>query len=510
MRKNYKKITYNFFIIFIFLTSSIFTVVSQDSTNTYPCKSSDEIIQNASEFLYSKQNFEGSIVGISTSAWAAIALSSIDNDTVQFQRLKQYLIDITLDLDQQKATEWERHTLALMACDLDPRNVNGINLTEKLYSFFDGIQMGDENNIFDDVFGILALISTGMEKNSQIIIQLKKHVSSKQQSDGGWGDVDSTAGAIMALISAGELNTSEIINEALLFLKSKQDNSGSFIAYGSANIASTSWAINALIATGENPLSDEWKNENNTSIDFILSLQQEDGSFNYSKTQQMNSEWMTSYAIMALLGKTYPTTIFKKDNNEQDDSPPDPEDEKDNEEPNDEQNGNDEENSPLKNESKIIFITYPRHNGLYIWNQHKQKLNDKIIVIGNIDIRVKITDEVDIVRFFVENNIVFEDNNPPFLFQLNTPSHLKRINIRVEAIKYNKTVNIIKIEKLLLQILDEIKSYNIENSISDMINISRYINEIEKSYIDEKYITQLNMTYMNKLANKKRKIEEFL
>lgn len=308
------------FLISIMMMQVPIDSVIADNTVTgfegnYPLLPEDEVIVKALNFLEKQQLEDGSIGGFAISAWVTMAISAANKDPHNWGNLVNYLAEKSNLLDPKKATDWERHTLAITACEENPRDFVGINFISKIISFYDGIQIGDQSNLYDDFFGILALISGGIDKDHFIIQNVVDHIKGKQEPNGGWGDVDSTSVAIMALIATGENQDSKIINDALTFIKSAQSENGGFKAWGTANAASTSWAINAINAAGQDPMAIEWEKNGNSPVDFLLSLQQDDGSFDWTNGQSMNPEWMTSYALPALLGKPYPIKICEYNEN---------------------------------------------------------------------------------------------------------------------------------------------------------------------------------------------------
>ncbi|MGF3554979.1 MAG: prenyltransferase/squalene oxidase repeat-containing protein [Thermoplasmatota archaeon] len=306
-------------IIFIMIGIILMNVplgnVSADYEGDYPFKPTDEIIIKALNFLKNQQMNDGSIGGFAVSSWAAMAISAANHNMHDWGKLVNYLRNKTYLLNPDKATDWERQTLAIIACDENPRDFGGIDFIAKIESFYDGKQIGDNNNLYDDFFGVLSLISGGVDKDKIVIQNIINHIKMKQNSNGGWGDVDSTSVAVMALIASGEKTDSKIIKNALGFIKSTQTNNGGFQAWGSANAASTSWAVMAIVAAGQDPTSVEWEKNGYSPVDFLLSLQNVNGGFNWTENQCMNPEWMTSYVIPALLGKPYPIKIFKHSNN---------------------------------------------------------------------------------------------------------------------------------------------------------------------------------------------------
>jgi len=286
------------------------------SAQAYPLDAGDIQVTKALNYLRQVQQADGGIGGFVTSAWAAMAIAAAGQDpntwTVGNKSIISYLRDnASSNLDQNKATDWERSILAIVAAGENPRDFGGINYVDKLLSFYQNNQMGDATVLNDDFWGILALTSIG--EGSQIVPNVKSFIISKQNSDGGWSwtvggnsDADNTAAAITALVAAGESPASQVIVKALTYLKSQQQNDGGFVSEGVTNTAVDSWVINALTSVGQSPLAEEWRKSGNNPIGHLLSLQDADGAFKWSAAQRSNPQWMTAYAIPALLGKSYP------------------------------------------------------------------------------------------------------------------------------------------------------------------------------------------------------------
>ena len=289
-----------------------------DNRGNYPYQPNDTEITKALEYLKNRQSEDGGISGITVTAWAAMAISASEESFEDWGNLINYLKKKSMVLDPEKATDWERHALAIIACNENPNNFTGIDFIEKIISFYDGIQYDEVSILYDDYFGIISLISAGFKTTDLIIQNTKSYIISKQDENGGWGDADSTAAAIMSLVTAGETIDSKSITDGLTYLKTLQTNDGGFRSWTETNAASTAWAVMAIIATNNNPTSSEWTKNGNDPISYLISLQQQDGSFNWAKDKSINPEWMTSYVIPALLGKYYPVKInesaFKKNN----------------------------------------------------------------------------------------------------------------------------------------------------------------------------------------------------
>jgi len=262
--------------------------------------SSEEAIEKALDYLKSKMQEDGSIHGPVTTAWVSIAANAaVDNDS-EWMQTKEFLINYTQRINLSVVTDVERHALALMAFNVDPTNCTGRNFIDAVMNFYDGTQIGDPDNLFDDAFGLLVLRSYGLAIHTSLIQNVTTYLSQQQNTDGGWGDVDVTAAVIMALSSCGEEESSDILDDAKMYLKTKQNESGGFYSWGSENSASTSWAICSIYSMNENPRDIFWIYNDYSPIDYLLRLQQSDGSFAYTSQKNMNAEWMTAYALLAL------------------------------------------------------------------------------------------------------------------------------------------------------------------------------------------------------------------
>jgi len=278
----------------------------------------DTPLDKALNYLRSIQQPDGCISDFATSSWATMAIAAAGEDPHNWKvddgpSIVDYLITNRDMLNTSKASDVERFILSMTAADEDPRNINGTDYVEILKGLFHNGQIGTEEWLFDDFWGVLALISAGEAANSTEIQETVDFIKEHQNADGGWGwaidagsDVDDTAAAIMALIAAGENPQAEEIQEALEYLKENQQSDGGFPSWGITNSASDSWAIGAICSVGQDPK--DWQKNGTSVMDHLLSLQNEDGSFNWTSSDPpwVNRALMTSYAIVALCQRQYP------------------------------------------------------------------------------------------------------------------------------------------------------------------------------------------------------------
>ncbi len=453
------------FLVLLFLLSNLLappillTSSAAEESQTFPFKPTDPVITNAIKYLKNQQQPSGAIAGLAVSAWAAMALAAASEDLDNWESLQTYLIKNTDTLNPDKATDWQRHTLALIALGENPQRCNGVNLLSKILTFYDGSQMGDPANIYDDLFGIISLRACGIKPTNTRIQTLQITIFAKQNSNGGWGDVDTTAMAIMALSACDVPSSSPAVQQALSYLKNQQSQNGGFTSWGSANVASTAWAVSAIVAAEQNPLDTTWQKNGQSPIDFLISLQQADGRFKWSHTSDMNPEWMTAYAIPALLGKPYPVKLWNSGSNPGEEQQEDPVDDNKPEEP---ENDDPSDTSPEENQQEKITFVCPRNQSFYLLNRRLPRNIKTLIIIGPIDIHLNTSSDIQRVEFLLNNDVYFCDNAPPYSCQLTQSALLRRINLTIKA--YADTQH--SYEKKREHCLENISSllYDIRNS----------------------------------------------
>ena len=143
-------------------------------------------------------------------------------------------------------------------------------------------------------------------------------VLDRAQPDGGWewsagwgADTNTTALAVQALRAAGLPTDDPAIQAAVAFLRTAQAADGGFVydpasAESGSDVNSTAYAIQALIAAGEDPAGETWRVEGISPLDYLLNAQLADGSFEWQPGTGVNP-LSTQQAATALLGATFPT-----------------------------------------------------------------------------------------------------------------------------------------------------------------------------------------------------------
>ena len=287
------------------------------SVYAYPYSTMNSNVVNAVKWLSSEQEADGSIGSFAISSWAVMAIASAQEDpntwntTDTTSSVVQYLEGNVGLLSS--CSDYSRFILSMVAAGIDPENIGGVNMTAKLESFYNGGRFGDPSLIDDDYWAVMALISAGVYSSNPMIQNALSFIKVNQNpTDHGWSyavghasDVNDTAAALMALISSGVSTSSAYVTGGLAYMKSQQTSTGGFTSLPSGTDAENdSWAIQAIVAAGQDPTSSSWTQNGNTPIDDLLTFQDVSGAFkDYTGTPSVLT---TSFAIPALLGKPYP------------------------------------------------------------------------------------------------------------------------------------------------------------------------------------------------------------
>lgn len=170
------------------------------------------------------------------------------------------------------------------------------NLVARIAELFDGEQIGSAGLLNDDIFGVLALHYAGAPQ--AMLRRIVEYLRTKQLPDGGWSwnaapgapaDTDMTGSVVAAFCAAGVGTSDPDLEEALDLLHTLQDPAtGGFIAppesFGiGVNSDTTAWVASGLVQCGIDPQGPEWTTaQGKTPFDYLLSLQQPDGHFDWT------------------------------------------------------------------------------------------------------------------------------------------------------------------------------------------------------------------------------------
>jgi hypothetical protein len=290
-------------------------------------------------FLQEDQNADGGFGGEKGSpsdpdftSWVALALAAADvnpHDQARpggvdaYSYLAAHAGELTL------TTDFERALLVVDASESPPQPLGGVNLVERLLErrlpsgAFTHEAGGVTPGMNDTIFAILALSPIKEATVEGVVRGAAEWVISEQDEDGSWpswcpksvcanwqDSTDMTGAAIEALNAAGMPGT-EAQAKALAYLHGVQLADGGWPqsrGEGESNVGSTAWVVQGIWAAGENP--ETWKTGSGLAseepLDYLTSLQQEDGHIRYMRSHDLNGVWMTSYATPALAGRALP------------------------------------------------------------------------------------------------------------------------------------------------------------------------------------------------------------
>ena len=198
----------------------------------------------------------------------------------------------------RKTTDLERIVLISRSLGLNPLNIEGVNLIEKIYNHTNPEKQG-VNGV---AFALIALdsdnyeIPEGARWTRDILI---KTLLNYQHPDGsfslaknGESDIDITAMAVQSLSNYKDQdNAKKAIEKALNYLASNSK---------SENCESVAQTIIAITSLGMNPEDSSFNRENESLISRLLSYFKEDGSFSHFKDGP-NDEIATEQALTALI-----------------------------------------------------------------------------------------------------------------------------------------------------------------------------------------------------------------
>jgi len=312
------------------------------AAESFPEQQAHQSVNKAITYFHNIQNKDGGFPSkagrTSNSAltsWVIMALTAAGEDVVSNTWAPEGANPVDFlrsgSTSDDETTDYARLLMALTAAGQGPVFKN-VNLAEKIISFQQSsgqiaqLDQGEKGFINAHMWSILALASAGYKIPQQE--KAKEWLLNHQNEDGGFGwmegtasDTDDTGIAIQALVVLGEVPESSVaIKNALKYQKNCQVEDGGFSCgdewMGSkSNAASDSWVLQGLMAVGENPVGEKWEVNGKNPVSHLLSLQNGDGSFNFTSDTSSSPMTMTAYTIMALAQKPFPINIVYNSTN---------------------------------------------------------------------------------------------------------------------------------------------------------------------------------------------------
>jgi hypothetical protein len=295
-------------------------------------------VTHALDYLHAQQASSGGFGDAAMTPWVVMAISAGgENPTLwksgghdpifgYFQNLNLELAAGSSDTQMNVPAFYAKTILAYVAGGrpdlLGAAGSTRINLITKLLSYqnlgegwfspYGSTTNAPFARINTTIWAIIAMRAAGINDahmaNAASWLRAQHHSSGGFASQpGGTPDVDDTAAAIQALHAAGVSASDSVMQDAVHFLRSAQRSDGGFPSYlsdGRTYSESTAWAIQAILAVGENP--DTWTKGGATPGSCLRRLQTTAGLFNHRSGVTATPIMTTAEAVIALAGKAFP------------------------------------------------------------------------------------------------------------------------------------------------------------------------------------------------------------
>lgn len=194
-----------------------------------------------------------------------------------------------------------RTILALHGAGVGPRDFAGHDLVEEL------AKHRRDNGSFEGWPNSTAFAVMALRIGDGGVAQSTAWLVKVQNADGGWGDepgLPSTADGTAAVMQA--IPETKAADDGLDYLRKAQRPNGGFPlgGNGSVNSQSTAWAVQGMLAVGQDPGS--VRDGGNSALDYLTDRQDADGHYRRSATSDETPVWVTAQVLPAVAGDFYP------------------------------------------------------------------------------------------------------------------------------------------------------------------------------------------------------------
>ena len=142
--------------------------------------------------------------------------------------------------------------------------------------------------------------------------------------------------------------------------------------------------------------------------------------------------------------------------------------------------------------SKDIELVKPIKNSLYMFNKNIKNDLKNTLIIGPITFELKHENYIEKVEFYVNDRLVFVDNETPFKYHLNQRSFFKKTSILIQSYQREE------MDYTIYDLINNINQLLIQHEIDQIIElIKEFINQhSEKSLIPADSI-EINVLIFN-------------
>ncbi|WP_010297125.1 surface/cell-adhesion protein [Clostridium senegalense] len=228
---------------------------------------------------------------------------------------KNQLIENIKLKDKENVFNLAQNVMSIITMEKDPKNYNGKNYIDLLYD-----KLNNDKFTGKSIYGLIALemSSTKKEYIDTIISKFKTEFNNNKVKK-----ISDKSLLIIALSPYKEDDeVKSIINKCVEDLKNAQLENAAFTmnkAFPNGESEDTALAIEAIIASGGDPLSEEWTKNGKNPLDALLSFKMGKGYIYESSLGAYEQNMYTGYvlrSIIALKNKTVVFNNFKLDEDE--------------------------------------------------------------------------------------------------------------------------------------------------------------------------------------------------
>ncbi|MHB8061900.1 MAG: InlB B-repeat-containing protein, partial [Ruminiclostridium sp.] len=233
--------------------------------------------------------------------WMAIAINGDDKAVPG-----SYLQEIKNgDMPAANSGQYGKYILGILAAGGDPTNINGRNLMSELCQLRDMKNVNTEGGIYTTPFGLLALDAVNYEipanagfTRDELINKLIT-LASPTGGEDGIGFVLTALGKYYNEKPAVKTAIDNVVSA----WANRQGEDGGFGAGGwspYSNVNTSAQVLMGLSFNGKDPQSEQFTKAKGNLVSFILSLQNEDGTFNWQKADPGSVSMATEQSVYAL------------------------------------------------------------------------------------------------------------------------------------------------------------------------------------------------------------------
>jgi len=295
--------------IVLVLTLVLSMIVSQ------PVAAQSDVVAAGLKWILGQQQADGSFAGFGPGDTADAIVALVAGGEQPPASALNYLAGQAASYGTSSAGATAKVILAVVAAGCDPLNFGGVNLARQLGTTYDPATGQYGADVYGHALALLAIKAMGVQPPAPAIERL----IGLQLRDGGWSfdgaaatgsDTNTTSLAVMAL--SGYARAGDALTAARNYLRGQQNPDGGFpysqtSAFGNASDAnSTAAVIQAILALGEDPNANPWRQGEATPLKSLIAFQNQSGAFRYQNAMPDDNALATYQAIPAVAGRTLP------------------------------------------------------------------------------------------------------------------------------------------------------------------------------------------------------------